>query len=223
MIVPGLALLLAVIIRDFRQFAHHPAIVGLFFPVVLLGEMFPIQIVHHGEEEEVDHLDHVRRGPADPRRPRPGHRGHGRGLGRLRPRPPPARPPGRVQRGPVQPLPGRHGRGDARLLAPTLIGRGHLVTGDIGAIVVGAIAYFTVNNTLPAIAIAMTRELPIGRFLLNDIALQATIAGLALAMVPLVVAVTGYAVDLLPVLTRPRAHGLSLGRQPGPAGLRSRP
>ncbi|HEX6207824.1 MAG TPA: GGDEF domain-containing protein, partial [Actinomycetota bacterium] len=73
------------------------------------------------------------------------------------------------------------------------------------AVLLAAVAYFVVNNTVTGIAPALAQGLPVGPYLRRDFGVQASIAAVLLALSPVVVVAAQHSLLMVPLLGLPMA------------------
>jgi diguanylate cyclase (GGDEF)-like protein len=88
---------------------------------------------------------------------------------------------------------------------PRLGGPPYFGPSDVPLILAAAAAYFVVNNVLTGVALALAQQVPIVRYLRDDIAFQAITTGVLLSIAPAVVVVGEFNPLLIPILTLPVA------------------
>jgi diguanylate cyclase (GGDEF)-like protein len=84
---------------------------------------------------------------------------------------------------------------------------------DLPAVLAGAAAFFVVNTGIVNVAIALYTEVPIRRYIRNDIFFVFATLSVLLFLAPLVIAATSYSPWLLPLFAAPMLTIFSAGRQ----------
>jgi diguanylate cyclase (GGDEF)-like protein len=82
---------------------------------------------------------------------------------------------------------------------------GWLAPGDVGAVVIAAVAFFVINNVLAGAAPALAQRARLARFLLADLGFQALTAAVLLGLAPIVVVVAAFDPWLVLALLLPMA------------------
>ena len=88
---------------------------------------------------------------------------------------------------------------------PRPAAEGWLAPGDVGAVVVAAVAFFVLNNVLAGTAPALAQRVSLPRFLLADLGFQALTAAVLLGLAPIVVVVAAFDRWLVLALLLPMA------------------
>lgn len=84
---------------------------------------------------------------------------------------------------------------------------------DLPAIISAGLVLFAVNNALLGIGLALSLDVPVGAYLREDLAFQASIAGMMLALSPIVVVAAERTLWLVPLLSLPLAGIYRSGRE----------